>query len=102
MAPTPIRAPNDGIIQGNIGSHTCYPKVRKLDGPIFVCEDIGGLYVSVYDALVVEIDEALKYLGDAHRYQVLVKLSKSLRDIMENRSRKIYISDEKGIRSSTT
>ena len=83
MAPTPIRAPNDGIIQGNISSHTRYPKVRKLDGPVFVREDIGTLYVSVYDTLVMEIDKAFKYLRDVHRYQVLVKLSESLRDIME-------------------
>ncbi len=83
MARTPIRTPNDGIIQGAISSRTRYSKVRQLHGPIFVREDIGALYVSVYDTLVMEIDEAFEYLGDVHRYQVLGKLSESLGNIVQ-------------------
>jgi hypothetical protein len=55
-------------------------KIRQLDSPILIGEDVGSLDIAVDHTLVVEIDQSLQHLGDVHRYEVFRKLAESFGD----------------------
>lgn len=60
-----------------------YAEVSKLDCTVFGRQDVGALYVPVYDTLVVQILKSLEHLCHVHADEVLGKLSVRFADGMQ-------------------
>lgn len=62
---------------------TCDAKIRELYRPILVGKNVGTLYVSMYNTLVMQIDESFKHLGYVNSNQVFRKLPEPFRYVMQ-------------------
>jgi hypothetical protein len=71
-------ADDAGLVQaGLLRRHT---KVSQLDEALLGGEDVGALDVTVYDTLLVEVEEAVKDLRHVQGHEVFGELSKVFAD----------------------
>lgn len=75
----PVRRAHDArLVQARLlGSHA---KVGQLDKALFCGQDVGALDVSVYYALLVEVEQAVEDLGHVEGDEVFWEFAKVLAD----------------------
>jgi len=55
-------------------------EVGKFDKPLFCSKNVGSLDISMYNTLLMEIEESMKYLRHIDAHEVLWKFAEVLGD----------------------
>ncbi len=80
---TPVWAANYGIVSNAPRGATGHAKVCKLDTAVFIGQDIGTLYVTMYNTLLVEVDESLEDLTDVDCDEGFREFSEAFADVVQ-------------------
>jgi hypothetical protein len=80
---TPVGAAYDSSIIESCCCSTGYTKVRQLDSPVLIGQQVCSFDVTMDDTLVVEVDQSFENLGDVDSNEVLRKFSEPFADTMK-------------------
>ena len=84
LSRTPIWTPyNCGICRAPGCRIACDAKICEFHRPILVGKNVGALYVSMYDTLVMQIDESFEHLGYVNSNQTFREFAKPFGDVMQ-------------------